>query len=243
MDKKKLFIIIILSFLIALSSFLFVTDESLMGYSDSAFNRGFPSHFLETNSSNKITNFLPLNFLGNVFFYALIIWSVLYLIDNGKKSNKWWLLVVAIILALVWINVDIQQNSQCIAGFPIAFSNKCGDDADINQSFILLGATVDFLFWFSLSSIFITILHILSTKKVGRLKYLLAPAFITLMSFWYNTPCEGFFCIFSGRGFPLPFFVDNHWSFLIFVIDFLIWTIILYPFACGVMWFFKKMLK
>lgn len=241
MDRKKILIITSIALFFTLFSWFFVAEESLMGNNSYNFiTRGFPGHFYEYNNAISIGHFLALNFLFDIVIYICAIYAIWYLIDRGLKNHGWWLLVIALALATFWMNLDINQNLQCVAGFPIAFSNKCDDVASITLTFALWGALVDFLFWFSLSSFFVVVLYLLASEKIGKWRYIIAPTFITLMTFWYSTSCRGFICLFEGRGFPLPFYTDNKWSLIIFGIDFLIWAILIYPLGYGFGRFLKK---
>jgi hypothetical protein len=85
--------------------------------------------------------------------------------------------------------------------------------------------------------LFILVVRFLSS--LGKIKYIIAPVFITITSLAYYAPCEGF-CFFTGNGFPLSFYVNRAWHGDWFGIDCLIWGLIVYPIS---LWLVSRIAK
>jgi hypothetical protein len=176
MSKLKIiFIIVGIALLLTALSLFFKVDGALIGgVSNNAITRGFPGHFLESyraseySSNIASTNFLWLNFLCDLLLYIIVTFSVYYLVERGRKDKKWWLLAISFVLAVIWLIADAARSSQCVTGFPIAFNNVCGGESNITSGFIAFGAIFDILFWFCLSSVFVTVMDLLNSKKIGR---------------------------------------------------------------------------
>lgn len=237
---KTILIITAIAVVLAGLSLFFKSDATLANSdaytSGVSANYGFPFHFYESHYTDRehqhwlYNSFLYFWFFLNILFYGLVAWSVYYLFNFGLKRKKWFLLILTALLAVFWFVDDISQTTdQCIAGFPIQFYAHCADDFGITASLILYGIVLDSLFWFSLAFMFIAVLHFLSSGKIGRWQYLIAPVFATLIGFFNYTPCGGWFCIFTGRGFPIAFYSHAVWDWTLFGFDFLIWALFLYP--------------
>ena len=78
-------------------------------------------------------------------------------------------------------------------------------------------------------------------KKNKDWQYYLVPLIITLLSYLSYRPCRGMFCIFAGRGIPLPYF-NGEWNGLAFLFDFIFWGI-LYIVIRLIIWLFKIVIK
>lgn len=213
-------------FLITFFTLLFRSSETVFGGDPgNAIFLGFPFHFWESNGAQLKVLFGWL-FLDILFWFGMVS-AAWYLFVKNKKRQ--YLLVFAGVLGVLLFSFSINSANSCVSGFPITYHVICMGENDISIAFKVYGFFFDLAFWFLVSSFFITCVDITENYFPSKFRYLLMPILLTLMSILYDRPCEGFFCIFTGRGFPLPFFSDGNFFWPTFGIDFIIWLLILYP--------------
>lgn len=139
--------------------------------------------------------------------------------------------IIAFFGFLFFIVNTLSMGGHCYSGFPIEFYPHCGGIV-VEISFWGIKAIINLVFWLFISYVLIYLLYIFESTKIGKWKYILAPLLLVIVSFLYSTPCGGGFCILAGRGLPL-FYYNGHFYYLLFIIDFIAWSII-YPLARGV---------
>ena len=231
MKQNKHQILFLIALGVTFLTLLIAADESLT-YSTPANTiiRGFPFHFVEHLEEYSITwllqglKILPLWFLASFGFWLLAV-SAIYLVIFSKISKKKdYLLPASFILGLMLMGMNM-SGASCDQGFPIVFTTNCLDYGSVGLLYKIFGLTVDIIYWFISGTMVMAFFHWMSNEKLRLLKYILIPVFLTLLSFEYEHSCGGFFCLLSGRGFPLPYY-DNEFNTGVFLFDSLLWLLI-----------------
>ncbi len=233
---SKKIILILISFallLTALSYFFVATDSLSFNVPTNGEIRGFPSHFVINYYSDKNhTNLSKTTFQPELFaldwaaflFIVLSLYQIFFLIKTKQKKSS--LLLWITFLAIFMMSLSISNSNDCVSGFPISYVDHCGGASVISTSYYIFGTITDLIFWLLFVSIIFSMLYWFSRKPLSWVRYLLAPLFLTLMSFFFMVNCSGFICIFDGNGFPLGYYRDGGFIPIIFLIDFVFLAII-----------------
>jgi hypothetical protein len=191
MNKNKIVLIYLLALIISCCTWFFVSDQSWVGgLSLTTSTRGFPFHFYENNYSDykKIhlisQIFLPNWFVADSLIYLFVLICIFYIIYEAFKKNKWYPLIISVLLAVALLGSSIGSFDYCVTGFPIEFYVKCTADGSLNSGFVWFGWIFDSIFWFSLSSCLVAGIHsVFSLEKLKKF-LLYKDIWLTILSAW-----------------------------------------------------------
>ncbi len=224
---KKLITLSLLAVCITFITYSFVANESSF-YSvpvDSVL-RGYPVPFVISHYRNSHYQFWLHNdykiiwLLADLGFWLLVLYSISKMFMLARASHKSRIIVCIFLIAAIFLYKDVAGSPYCFAGAPIEFLAKCNDVEQITKSTFVAGIIVDYLFYLSVWFLLFAATYWFSNPKIEKYKYFLLPLFFTIAGFFYERPCGGEFCILAGRGFPLPYYVDTHFNWEVFLINF-----------------------
>ncbi len=247
LNKYKFILSMVFYTLVIMLLSLFFTASEALTYNvqHGMVIQGFPFHFVQHQEGSFFTNltFDWFGFILSFIFWFLCLGSVWQLFVQNSTNRARHLILVTIV-AILLLNINIGSSPNCSAGFPIDIFNKCmGGSSVIPLLKVLLFKSIDFIFWLLISLLTVNFFRFMLYPVMAKLRYILAPLFLVVLSLSYSVPCSGFICFFEGNGFPLGYYHSGDFLWLIFVIDFLIITIIYFIFTKLVMYFKIKFEK
>lgn len=230
-------------------SLFFVATESLT-FSVPAHTviRGFPFHFIEQTdygSGDKI-KFLFGWFIANFIVWFVTVGIILGFFKIAKNKQRYDLVAWAFLLAAFLNYMSLNQFDSCVSGFPVQYNVLCGGVGEVAPLLRVYGSIINFIFWFVQSIIFVSFIYATYINHwIKKIRFFFFGVVITAFTFWYDKPCEGFLCIFAGRGSPIPYYgVSDSDGFIwrAFVIDIIFWSVF-YLFTSLVFYLSKKAAK
>ena len=245
--KYKFLISTIFYTLVVMLLSLFFTASEALTYSvpSGMVIQGFPFHFVQHQEGAFFANFTFdwFGFIATFIFWFTCVFSVWQLfVKNYTNRNRYAILII--VVAILLLNINIGSSPYCSAGFPIDIFNKCvGGSSTIPPLKVLLFKSIDFIFWLLISLLTVNFFRFMLYPVMAKLRYVLSPLFLVILSLSYSVPCGGFMCFFEGNGFPFGYYHSGDFLWLIFLIDFLIIAIIYCIFTKLVMYFKTKFEK